>query len=96
MVPKEATAPVLVVVGFLMMSTLEGVDFNRFDTAFPAFLTLIGIPLTFSISSGIGLGFLAYALVRLLTGRAREVHPLLYAVSVAFLVEFLLPLFERL
>jgi AGZA family xanthine/uracil permease-like MFS transporter len=88
-VPKEATAPALVVVGFLMIGTMAEIDFGRLETAFPAFLILLGIPVTYSISSGIGFGFLVFALIHVLTARFGEVHWLLYVVSAAFLVDFL-------
>jgi AGZA family xanthine/uracil permease-like MFS transporter len=88
-VPKEATAPALVVVGFLMLSSIRGLDFEDLATALPAFLVVIGIPLTYSISSGIGFGFLAYVLVNALTGRARRVPWALWIVAAAFLLDFL-------
>jgi AGZA family xanthine/uracil permease-like MFS transporter len=91
-VPKEATAPALVVVGFLMLSAVRDVDFDDVRTALPAFLVVIGIPLTYSISSGIGFGFLAYVLLHALTGRASRVPWLLWVAALAFLLDFLRPL----
>ena len=64
------------------------VDFNDLQTAIPAFLTLITIPLTYSIAHGIGYGFVAYVLIKLLCGKPRDVRPLMYAVAAAFVVYF--------
>jgi AGZA family xanthine/uracil permease-like MFS transporter len=88
-VPKEATAPALVVVGFLMLSVVAQLDFADAATAFPAFLVVLGIPVTYSISSGIGFGFLAFVLIHALTGRSKEVPWLLWIVAAAFLLDFL-------
>jgi AGZA family xanthine/uracil permease-like MFS transporter len=90
-VPKEATAPALIIVGFLMLSIVRELPFDRFEEAFPAFLIILVMPLTYSISNGIGFGFIAYALIMLLTGKGREVHWLMYAVSFAFAVDFAIP-----
>ena len=83
-VPASATAPALITVGFLMTQQVSRIDFHRFDTALPAFLTLLLIPLTWSIAHGIGYGFLAHVAIKLVTGRGRDVHPLLYATTAAF------------
>jgi adenine/guanine/hypoxanthine permease len=88
-VPKEATAPALVVVGLLMVSVLRDVDFEDVATAFPAFLIVLGIPVTYSIASGIGFGFLAFVLIHAFTGRVKEVPWLLWIVAAAFLLDFL-------
>jgi len=89
-VPAIATAPVLIVVGFLMMSVVRDISFDNVDEAFPAFLTLLVMPLTLSISHGIGYGFIAYTLIKLFTGKVREIHPLMAAISVLFAVSFAL------
>jgi AGZA family xanthine/uracil permease-like MFS transporter len=68
----------------------------NFEEAFPAFLTVVGVPLTYSISHGIGFGFVSYTLIKLFYGKPREVHPLMYAVTLAFATTFLTPLWERL
>jgi AGZA family xanthine/uracil permease-like MFS transporter len=88
-VPSCATAPVLVLVGFLMFSQVVQIDFTRFETAIPAFVTFATIPLTYSIAHGIGYGFLSYVGMKSLSGRFREVHPLMYPASAAFLAYFL-------
>jgi AGZA family xanthine/uracil permease-like MFS transporter len=95
-VPKEATAPALIIVGFLMLSLVKGLPFEKFDEAFPAFLIMIVMPLTYSISNGIGFGFIAFTLIKLLSGKGREVHWLMYLVSLAFAVDFAIPAIERL
>ncbi|NLI30169.1 MAG: NCS2 family permease, partial [Nitrospiraceae bacterium] len=85
------TAGALIVVGFLMINIVREIDWDRFEEAFPAFLTIIGIPMTYSISHGVGIGFITYMLIRLMSGRWRELHPFMYVVSMAFLLGFLLP-----
>ena len=84
-VPVEAAAPALVVVGALMMSQIVQIDFTKFSIALPAFLTM---PFTYSIANGIGIGFVAWVVMASATGRARSVHPLLWVVAAAFLVYF--------
>jgi AGZA family xanthine/uracil permease-like MFS transporter len=90
-VPKQATAPALIIVGFLMLSIVKDLPFTKFDEAFPAFLIMIVMPLTYSISNGIGFGFITFTLIKLLTGKGREVHWLMYIVSLAFAVDFAIP-----
>ncbi len=89
MVPAAATAPALILVGFLMMSQLVRIDLQKFDTAIPAFITFITIPLTYSIAHGIGCGFVLFVLIKVLTGKPWEVKPLMYLVSLAFAAYFM-------
>lgn len=89
-IPPQATAPALVVVGFLMVSSIREIPFDRLEEALPAFVTLVSIPLTYSISRGIGFGFISYLLLLLATRRFREVHPLLVVVSLLFALSFAL------
>jgi AGZA family xanthine/uracil permease-like MFS transporter len=89
-VPSQATAPALIIVGFLMMSVAKEIEWDDASTALPAFLTLAGIPLTYSIADGIGMGILGYIVVQLFSGKAKKMHPLLYVVGVLFVVHFLL------
>ncbi|MHB0886174.1 MAG: NCS2 family permease [Bacillota bacterium] len=89
-VPGAAVAPALIIVGYLMMTVVKDIPFDRFDEALPAFLTILTIPLTYSIARGIGYGFIAYTLIKLFSGKAKEVHWLLYVVAVLFAVSFLL------
>ena len=87
-VPAAATAPALIVVGFLMCQQIVRIDFAALDTAIPAFLILLMTPLTFSISHGIGYGFIAYVGIKLLRGRPREVQPMMYVAAALFVVYF--------
>ncbi|GII79598.1 MFS transporter [Sphaerisporangium rufum] len=87
-VPYEAAAPALVVVGFLMMTAIREIDFNDYEIAIPAFLTIVLMPFTYSISNGIGAGFISYVLIKAVKGKAREVHPLLWLVTALFVVYF--------
>jgi len=89
-ISEAATAGALIVVGYLMMTEIASIDWHDMCIAFPAFLTIIGIPLTGSITDGIGYGFIAYCLVMVVMGRAREIHPLMWGSSIAFLVAFIL------
>ncbi len=84
------TAPALIIVGFLMMSAIKGIDFKKADEGIPAFLIILGMPLTYNISHGLGFGFISYTLIKLFTGKAKEVHPLLYIVSGLFVLNFAL------
>jgi AGZA family xanthine/uracil permease-like MFS transporter len=85
-VPSAATAPALMVVGFLMVQQITRIDFRSLSTAIPAFLILLMIPLTYSISHGIGLGFIAYVIIKVGERRFSEIHPLMYAAAFAFAV----------
>lgn len=89
MVPSEAAAPVLVFVGFLMMMQVTEVKWDELEDGLPAFLTMVLMPLTYSITNGIGIGFVTYVFLKLIRGKGREVHPLLYVVAGAFLVYFM-------
>jgi AGZA family xanthine/uracil permease-like MFS transporter len=83
-IPPEATAPALVIVGYLMMSTAADVDWKDPGVGIPVLLTVIVMPFTYSITNGVGAGFLAYVVIAVLRGKAREVHPLLYVVAAIF------------
>ena len=87
-IPSEAAVPALVLVGFLMMQQVRGIDWDDLEIAIPAFLTIVLMPFTYSISVGIGAGFLAYVLIKIARGKVREVHPLLWIVAALFLVYF--------
>lgn len=91
MVPAIATAPVLIVVGFMMISTIKDIPFDDVEEAFPAFLTLLVMPLTLSISHGVGFGLIAYTLIKLFRGKIRQIHPLMAVVSVLFAISFAIP-----
>lgn len=87
-VPGEATAPALIIVGIFMAASLTEIKFGDFLEAFPAFLTVILMPLTFSISLGLSLGFIAYALVMLLSGKGAQVHWMMYLLAILFTLYF--------
>jgi AGZA family xanthine/uracil permease-like MFS transporter len=110
MVPPQATAAALIVVGYLMISALTeaeeeaepgrhplklaGIDFHDVAIGVPAALTIILMPLTYSITNGIGFGFISYTLIRMAQGQFRRVHPLMYVVSGLFLFYFLVPFLQ--
>jgi adenine/guanine/hypoxanthine permease len=87
-VPSEAATPALVFVGFLMMSQVSKIDFNHVEEGFPAFLTLALMPFTFSITIGIGAGFISWVVLKVALGKASQVHALMYTVAAAFVVYF--------
>jgi len=87
-VPAAATAPALIIVGFLMCQHIVRMDFAALDTAIPAFLILLMTPLTFSISHGIGYGFIAFVGIKLLRGRPGDVQPMMYAAAALFVAYF--------
>ncbi|MBU4267805.1 MAG: NCS2 family permease [Acidobacteria bacterium] len=89
-VPAYATAPALILVGFLLISGVRSVRWDDVSTALPVFLIIVMIPFTFSISKGIGCGFIAYVLLKWLAGKKDEVHPLLALVALLFAVDFYL------
>lgn len=93
-IPAQATAPTLILVGFLMSGLLKGVDFEDMEEGFPALLTMILMPLTFSITVGIGAGFVMYTLIKVVKGKAGELHWLMWIVTAAFLVYFAQALFD--
>ncbi|MDQ3705416.1 MAG: NCS2 family permease [Chloroflexota bacterium] len=88
-VPPQATAAALIMVGFFMLQTLRDVDWANFREAFPVLITMITMPLTYSITNGIGFGFILFVLMSLFTGAARKVHWLMYLCAAAFLLYFL-------
>ncbi len=83
------TAGALIIVGFLMMRTVREIPWDNLEEAFPAYLTIVGIPLTYNISWGIGLGFISYVIIKLFHGKAKDIHPLMWVASIAFLMAFL-------
>lgn len=87
-IPSEAAVPALVLVGFLMMQQVGGIDWKDVEIAIPAFLTIALMPFTYSISVGIGAGFLAYVIIKVALGKLREVHPLMWVVAALFVVYF--------
>jgi AGZA family xanthine/uracil permease-like MFS transporter len=84
------TAPALVAVGAMMIRSVGGIDWRDPAEGIPAFLILAGIPFCFSISDGLALGFIAYPLIMLLSGRGRRVSPLLYLLALLFILRYVL------
>jgi len=88
LVPYQATAPVLILVGFLMCSLMKDIKFDDFEEGFPALLGLILMPLTFSITVGIGAAFVAWVGIKVVLRKWGEIHPLMWLVAAAFAVYF--------
>ena len=88
-VPFEAASIALVVVGFLMMAEVRTIDWSDYEIAVPAFLAIVLMPFTYSISNGIGAGLITYVVVKIFKGKARQVHPLMYGVAALFVLYFL-------
>ena len=87
-IPAAATAPALIAVGSMMMTSVSEIPWADPEIAIPAFLVLLGIPLTFSIANGLALGFTAWTLIRILRGRFREVHWMVYVLTALFIARF--------
>jgi adenine/guanine/hypoxanthine permease len=83
-IPPEATAPALVIVGYFMMTMVRDIEWSDPAIGIPALLTIVMMPFTYSITNGVGAGFLSYTVIALLRGRGRDVHPLLYVVAAIF------------
>jgi adenine/guanine/hypoxanthine permease len=94
-VPAQATAPALIVVGYLMSRVVREIPFADLEEGFPALLTLTVMPFTYSITNGIGAGFIAYCFIKVVRGKGHEVAPMMYVAALAFVVYFLLPLLQR-
>lgn len=88
-IPAVATAPALIIVGIFMMQGILDIDLKDFTKAVPAIITIIAMPLTFSISEGIALGFLVYAVLKICLGRAKEISPLAWVLALLFLAHFI-------
>jgi AGZA family xanthine/uracil permease-like MFS transporter len=90
-VPAQATAPALIVVGFFMMTLAREIAWDDVEEALPAFMTVLTMPFTWSISNGIGAGFISHVVIKLALGKGGQVHPLLYVAALAFVVYFCAP-----
>ncbi len=88
-ITPEVTAPALIIVGVLMVSNLGNIEWTRFEMAVPAFFTVIAMPLTYSIATGIAIGFIFYPITMLLSGRRKEIHPIMYILMVLFILYFI-------
>lgn len=89
-VPYEAATPALVIVGYLMMTQVLDIDWKNYELSIPAFLTIIFMPFTYSISVGIGIGFIAYTVIQIAVGKASKVHPLMWVSSALFVIYFVM------
>ena len=87
-IPSEAAVPALVLVGFLMMQQVRGIDWDDLEIGIPAFLTIVLMPFTYSISVGIGAGFIAYVVIKLVRGKVAHIHPLMWIVAALFVAYF--------
>jgi AGZA family xanthine/uracil permease-like MFS transporter len=88
-ITEPVTAPALIIVGVLMVSSLNKIDWGRFEISVPAFLTLVAMPLSNSIANGIAAGFIFYPITMILAGRRKEIHPIMYGMAVIFLLYFI-------
>lgn len=88
MIPSAATAPALIIVGTLMMGAITGIDFDDFTEALPAFLTVAFMPFTYSIANGIAIGFISYPIVKLVSGKAKEINWFIYVLAAISLIHF--------
>jgi len=95
-IPAEATAPALILVGFLMLSVIRDIDWNEYAIAIPAFLTIVVMPFNYSITDGIGWGFVTYSVIHILLGKVRDLHWMMLLSSVAFAVYFAIDPVRRL
>src|SRR6185295_13553490 len=87
-IPPQATAPALVVVGYLMFTLIRDIDVTDVEDGIPALLTIILMPLTYDITVGIGAGFVSWVFLKVIKGKLGEIHPLMWAVAIAFLIYF--------
>jgi len=87
-IPSYATAPALILVGALMCGEVAKVKWSDYTESVPAFLTVIGTPLTFSIATGLSLGLLSFTFLKLFTGKYKEISPLIWVLSVLFLLRY--------
>ncbi|TQS71888.1 NCS2 family permease [Ornithinibacillus gellani] len=89
MITSEVTAPALIIVGVMMASSLKNIEWERFEIAVPSFLIIIMMPLSYSIATGIAIGFIFYPITMIAKGRAKEIHPVMYGLFVIFVLYFI-------
>jgi AGZA family xanthine/uracil permease-like MFS transporter len=92
-IPAQATAPALILVGFFMMSLARDIAWDDLEESLPAFMTMLVMPFTWSISNGIGAGFISHVVIKVVLGKGGQVHPMLYVAALAFAVYFCISLF---
>ena len=95
-IPYEAATPALVIVGFLMMTQIRHIDFTDYSIGIPAFLTIALMPFTYSITNGIGAGFVSWVIIKIATGKIKEINWLMWVISIAFIVYFAINPIEQL
>lgn len=95
MIPGAATAPALVIVGVAMLGSIRNVDWDDFEIALSCFLTIVMMPFAYSISDGIGFGFISYMLIKVLRGKAKEVPILMYIISILFIIMYVISTYEH-
>lgn len=88
-IPSFATAPALIFVGFLMVSTVVSIDFDDFTESIPAYLCLLAMPLMYSISEGIAIGIISYVIINVVCGKSKKITPLMYILSVLFICKYI-------
>ncbi|WP_243292879.1 NCS2 family permease [Bacillus sp. FJAT-47783] len=88
-ITAPVTAPALIIVGALMVSSLGQIPWDKFEVAVPAFLTIIAMPLTYSIATGIAIGFIFYPITMIMKGRGKEIHPVMYGLFIIFILYFM-------
>jgi len=89
-IPSFATAPALVMVGFLMMTTVAKIDFSDYTEAVPAFIAIMAMPFMYSISEGIALGVISYVIINLVTGKHKKISPLMYVLAALFILKYVM------
>jgi AGZA family xanthine/uracil permease-like MFS transporter len=94
-VPSYATAPALIMVGLFMMKEVKRIEFDSLETAFPAFIIIIMIALSYSISTGLAFGFISFAMLKIITGKARNIRPAMWLITVLSVLYFVIPLIPK-
>lgn len=90
LVPTAATAPLLIIVGVMMCSSLKEIDWADIEIAIPCFLTVVGMPFFYSITDGIAFGFIAHVVIKLAKGKVKEIHPLMYVIVLLFVLKYVI------
>ena len=96
LIPAAATAPALIVVGILMMGAFSKINWEDFEEAVPAFFAAILMAFCYNISYGIAFAFIAYCMIKLIKGKGKEVHPILYGAALLFLINFVMMAIQKL
>ncbi|MDD5011522.1 MAG: NCS2 family permease, partial [Phycisphaerae bacterium] len=94
-VPKYATAPALIMVGLFMLKEIKKIDFTQMENAFPAFIIIIMIALSYSISTGLAFGFISFAILKVIAGKAGQIKPTMWLITGLSILYFLIPLLVK-